>query len=182
MTIEQLNTEYELKVYTNLLSKLESKANLECDKELKEAIWEQCTEIRERISELNWVLKDPDMKQANRIQYLTMVKRHKGDTHKILANIDVYEKVRQTIPYVLAVNESSKLDDLLFLSRNILLRIDWTKMFRDEFATIDEIENAFKSFFRIELENEYEMFPYYYESEVKIRELYAFLKNIIYNN
>jgi hypothetical protein len=175
MSLEQLKMECELKAYSELLSNLESKANAESDKQFKGVIWIQCAEIRERISELEWSLKDSNMKQASRIQYLTIVKRHKGDTRALLVNIDVYEKVLQTIPYILSMNEYGKLDNLVSFCKNILLRIDSTQFFRNEYATIDEIENAFKSFFRIELENEYEIFPNYFESEGKIKELYTLL-------
>jgi hypothetical protein len=179
MTLEQLKTKYELKAYTEFLNNLDSKANMEHNEQLKGVIWEQCAEIRERISELNWTLKAPDIKQSSRIQYLTIVKRHKGDTNTILVNIEVYEKIRQTLSYVLAINEDGKLDDLVFFCKEILLRIDSVKVFRNDFATIDEIENAFKAFFRIELENEYEIFTSYFESEKKIKELHTLLKNNI---
>lgn len=100
-----------------------------------------------------WVERQPDDKQSNRILRLAKSRESGKDVSEQLKEIDLYSKIIDTIPYIKAVsykinNEEKHLtEDLLNFCENQLNVIDFSLNKRKiTFPSKVEIEEAFKSY------------------------------------
>jgi len=126
------------------------------------------TEIRLQTLEqvkslLQWQPLSSSEKQADRIRLLARYKKENWTTSKIELKIELYNSIKITIPYIIALNNNSSLNKLLFFCSSILNSIDMTKGDSFEAFTIEDVNNSFKDFFRIEKENRNPLFEKCYQ-------------------
>jgi hypothetical protein len=138
------------------------------------------TEIRLQTLEqvkslLQWQSLNSSEKQANRICLLAKHKKENWTTSKIEIKIEIYNAIKITTPYIIALNNSKRLDNLLLFCSSILTSIDMTKGDSFEVFTIEDVKNSFRDFLEIKKEDRNTLFEDCY---IKIEILYQKLISI----
>lgn len=128
-----------------------------------------------------WEVYLPEQKQSSRILNVAKMRREEIDVTDHLNQIELYSKIQEVIPYIMAVSYKINMEDkhltedLLNFCENQLEQIDLSsRSIKVNFPSIDKIEKAFKSFNERIKPNKIPVLKVYYQPEVtqKIDELY----------
>jgi len=138
-------------------------------------------ELSNEMNELEWRVKTNNEKHEYRIGFwLSQARRYNtDDLNRRLFAINLYEKIRETIPYVLLLSNSNisntqnALERLIKLCKKEIKLINKGSLFLDVHVSKEEINEAFNDFFEnVKTPAEYESIITHPEAEKKIEELY----------
>jgi hypothetical protein len=108
--------------------------------------------IKELKTNISWQFKSTEGKQASRIQYLATLRKIEARPkfiRKQELTIDIYEKIKLTLPYLESLNPALN-EEIIEFMYNLIDKIDLAGYSYDkEFPKSDEIRNLFKSFFEV---------------------------------
>lgn len=167
-------------VISNLEKFLSNKEAIQNEKE-KEKLELRLTVVQEIKRAFNWGLATEENKQAKRILQLAISREQGVDVTDQLNEINLYSKIREVIPYIMAVSYNLNIEkkhlteDLLNFCENQLEIIDTSPYKRKiVFPTRAEVEIAFKSYTERIKPNKIPGLKVYKQPEVnkKIEELY----------
>ncbi len=137
--------------------------------------------LEELKSGFEWITSPNKNKQMSRILNVAHLRREEIDVTDHLNQIELYSKIQEVIPYIMAVSYKINMEDkhltedLLNFCENQLEQIDLSsRSIKVSFPSIDKIEKAFKSFNERIKPNKIPVLKVYYQPEVtqKIDELY----------
>ncbi|WFO15317.1 hypothetical protein M601_016025 [Cellulophaga baltica 4] len=143
--------------------------------------------VQEIKRAFNWGIATEENKQSKRILQLAMSRRQDIDVTDQIKEINLYSKIRETIPYVMAVSYNINLEekhlteDLLEFCEKQLEIID-SSPYKSKivFPTKEEVEIAFKSYTERIKPNKIPSLKVYKQPEVneKIEELYQMFLSV----
>lgn len=159
--------------------RLEDKSNYDNDYKKHLSIEESV--YRRLVESIEYQILSPSEKQSQRILSLAKSRGQEQETKDQLNEINLYSKIREVIPYIMAVSykinmeEKHLTEDLLNFCENQLEIIDSSPYKRKiVFTTKEEVETAFKSYTEKIKPNKIPSLKVYNQPEVnmKIEELY----------
>ncbi|WP_417443580.1 hypothetical protein [Joostella sp.] len=173
-------------IISNLEKFLDNEKAIQNEKEKKKL--ELRLEVVQEVKRaFNWGIASEENKQSKRILQLAKSREQDLDTKNQLKEINLYSKIREVIPYIMAVSykinmeEKHLTEDLLNFCENQLEIIDSSPYKRKiVFPTKEEIETAFKSYTERIKPNKIPSLKVYNQPEVntKIEELYQMFLNL----
>ncbi len=172
------------KALSNLNRHLKDDISNDREKQKLEMRIEVFEEIR---SVFEWKTSKEENKQSRRILQLAKSREQDWDVKDQLNEINLYSKIREVIPYIMAVSykinmeENHLTEDLLVFCESQLEIIDRSSYKRKIiFPNKEEIEKAFKSYTERIKPNKIPSLKVYNQPEVneKIEELYQMFLNL----
>lgn len=123
---------------------------------------------------IDFQLKSPDEKQAARIEWIASL-RIRGMLKEVkLHTISLYDKIRETLPYLQVLNRNERLKDLIDLCHQELELIDFSNMnFGDNHISLELIKPLFENLIKAE---DSSIHP---EVIVKVQGLYEEFKRVL---
>jgi len=81
--------------------------------------------IRQLSSQLEWQRLSSDEKQAARLEWIASFKKRGVDTSRKEAIVDLYSRIKYSLPHILVLNQNGRLDSFIGLCQSICDIIDF---------------------------------------------------------
>jgi len=148
--------------------------NPELDENIKKSLSSKIDNLLDLKEKIDFQLKSPDEKQASRIEWIASLRKRGNLKESRLKAISLYDKIRETLPYLEVLNRNDRLKDLIDLCHKELELIDFSGLsFGDNHISLDLISPLFESLLKTD---ESSIHP---EAIVKIRELFEEFKEVL---
>lgn len=148
--------------------------NPELDSDIKESLNSKIENLNYFKGRVNFQLKSPDEKQTCRIEWIASLRKRGILEESRLKAVSLYDKIRETLPYLEVLNRNDRLKDLINLCHEELDLIDFSDMnFGDNHISLGLIRPLFEDLLRTD---ESSIHP---EAIVKIRELFEEFKEVL---
>ncbi|CAA0208351.1 hypothetical protein NCIMB2158_330038 [Tenacibaculum maritimum] len=171
----------ELEVLKRRIETIRSEDKSNYDNDYKKHLSIEESVYRQLVEKIEYQILSPSEKQSERILNLTKSREQNKDVTDQLNEINLYSKIREVIPYAMAVSYKINMEkkhlteDLLSFCEEQLETIDSSPYKRKvTFPSKEEVEKAFKSYTQRIKPNRIPVLKAYKQPEVnkKIEELY----------
>ena len=151
--------------------KIKSQVSYELDANIKTSLSSKIENLIDLKEKIDFQLKSPDEKQAFRIEWIASLRKRGMLKDSKLHALSLYDKIRETIPYLQALNRNEQLKDLIRLCRQELELIDFSgRNFGDNHISFELIKPMFENLIKAEDKS---IYP---EAIVKVQGLYEEFK------
>lgn len=148
--------------------------NSELDSSIKESLSLKIDNLIDLKEKIDFQLKSPDEKQAFRIEWVASLRKREMLKESKLHAINLYDKIRETIPYLQVLNRNERLKDLIDLCHQELELIDFSgRNFGDNHISLELIKPLFENLIKAE---DSSIHP---EVIVKVQGLYEEFKRVL---
>ena len=148
--------------------------NPEIDSDIKESLNSKIENLNYFKERVIFQLKSPDEKQASRIEWIASLRKRGILKESRLKAVSLYDKIRETLPYLEVLNRNDRLKDLINLCQEELDLIDFSDMnFGDNHISLNLVSPLFESLLETDKSS---IHP---EAIVKIRELFEKFKEVL---
>lgn len=152
-------------VETKLKAQLDSP---EFDATIKSSLSSRIESVVDLSERISFQLKSPDEKQAFRIEWIASLRKRQMPIDSKLSTIQLYDKIRETLPYLILLNRNGTVGNLVNLCYEELELIDFSgRNFGDNHISFASAKPHFEKIFQSE-----EVLSIHPEAVSKLRELY----------
>ena len=144
--------------------------------ELRKDVEGKLVFVESLAERVQFQLKQPEDKQAVRIEWIAVMRKRELNVKKQLATLSLYSKIRDTLPFIKVMNVQGTYSGLMEICKKELEIIDFSGMaFGSDHVDLQAVEKEFVRFKELEEEKNPLQHP---EAFQKINELFLEFKNV----
>lgn len=128
--------------------------NPELDGIIKKSLTSKIENLIDLKDKIDFQLKSSDEKQAFRIEWIASLRKREMLKESKLCTISLYDKIRESLPYLEVLNRNERIKDLINLCQQELELIDFSgRNFGDNHISIESIAPLFENLIKSEESN-----------------------------